>query len=127
MEDRKVTAIENIKLMFKHWAALAGGILFAVMGLSTPFLFLFALIGIGYFFYALQDIVKMKQKVADEFDTLLEHCTQVLRATLAEVVDWRKEYEVEDQKAQLVTDLLEMITPEQYSFSSFDNARAIVN
>lgn len=127
MEDRKVTAIENIKLTFKHWAALAGGILFVFMGFSTPFLFLFALAGIGYFFYAKQDVEKMKQKVADEFDTLLEHCTQVLRATLAEVVDWRKEYEAEDQKAQLVTDLLEMITPEQYSFSSFDNARAIVN
>lgn len=127
IEDRKVIAIENIKLMVKHWAALAGGILFALMGFSTPFLFVFALAGIGYFFYTKKDLVKRKEKVAVEFDVLLEHCTQVLRATLAEVVDWRKEYEREDQNAQLVTDLLETITPEQYSFSSHDNARAIVN
>ncbi|WNS77442.1 hypothetical protein RRV45_10795 [Bacillus sp. DTU_2020_1000418_1_SI_GHA_SEK_038] len=127
IENRKVKAIENVKLTFKHWAALAGGILFALMGFSTPFLFLFALAGIGYFFYEKKNLVKRKEQVADEFDTLLKHCTQVLRATLAETVDWRKEYDKEDQNAQLVTDLLETITPEQYSFSSFDNARAVVN
>ena len=64
IEERKVRAIENVKLTFKHWAALAGGILFAFIGFSTPIFFLFALAGIGYFFYEKKQLVKRKQKVA---------------------------------------------------------------
>ncbi|WP_316569119.1 hypothetical protein [Neobacillus sp. YIM B06451] len=127
IEYRKNDAIAKVKLSFMHWASLVAGILFAYMGFSTPFLFVVALLCGSYFYFGKRNLQKRKDLIAEEFATLLAHCKQVLRACLAEIVDWRNEYAEEDQNASLVTNLLESITPEQYAFSSHDTARIVVN
>ncbi|TWT27745.1 hypothetical protein [Planomicrobium sp. CPCC 101110] len=127
MEQRKQFAISQVKLKMAHWAALAGGILFAIGGFSTPFLFLFAAACGWYFYSGKQGIQKRKDQVAEDFRVLSEKSKQKLLAALAETVDWRKEYAHEDANASLVTELLDSINPEQYSFSSHDTARAVVN
>ena len=127
IEARKQSAIEQVKLMMKHWAALAGGIVFALLGFGAGFLFVFAAFCFLYFYLGNKNLQKRKDQVAYEFDQLLEHSKQVLRASLAELVDWRKEYAKEDGNASLVTNLLESISPEQYTFSSHDTARSVLS
>ena len=127
IEARKQSAIEQVKLMMKHWAALVGGIVFALFGFGTGFLFIFAAFCFLYFYLGNKNLQKRKDQVAYEFDQLLEHSKQVLRASLAELVDWRKEYAKEDGNASLVTNLLESISPEQYTFSSHDTARSVLS
>lgn len=126
-EERKEQAIKQVKLTLKHWASLAGGILFTLMGFGAPFLFVFAIFCFVYFYLGKKNLQKRKDQIIQEFANLSEQCKQILRASLAELVDWRKEYAQEDENAALVTNLLESITPEQYTFSSYDTARSVVN
>lgn len=127
VETRKEKGIASVKLTYKHWAALASAILFALLGFGSPILFFVAILCGVYFFLGKKNLQKRKDMVVQEFDNLFEYCKEALLASLAETVDWRKEYESEDQKATLVSEILETITPEQYTFSSHDTARAIVN
>ena len=50
---------------------------------------------------------------------------QILRATLAEVVDFRAEFAQKDKESQKVIDFLEQITPEQYVRKLSDSNRRI--
>lgn len=127
MEKRKQQAVDQVKLTIKHWAALVGGVLFGFMGFGAPFLFVLAIFCFVYFFLGKKNLQKRKDIVIQEFEQLLEFCKQELRASLAEIVDWRNEYKTEDENAVLISNFLESISPEQYSFSSHDTARSIVN
>lgn len=127
MEHKKQHAISQVKLKTSHWAALVGGVLFAFNSFNTPFLLLFAAACGLYFYLGKQGLQKRKDQVTEDFKALSENSKQKLLASLAETVDWRKEYAREDENASLVTELLDSIKPEQYSFSSHDSARAVVN
>ncbi|MFD1705162.1 hypothetical protein ACFSCZ_00160 [Siminovitchia sediminis] len=123
---RKNNAMNQVKLDIKHWAALAGGVLFTFMGIGTPFLFVFALFCFIYFYKGQKGLQTRKDQIHAEFEKLLTHCTEVLRASLAEIVDWRKEYADEDAYSENVTEFLDEFSSEQYTFSSYDSARAVV-
>ncbi|GIN88224.1 hypothetical protein J6TS2_46100 [Heyndrickxia sporothermodurans] len=127
IESRKEKAIKQVKLTGKHWAAIAGCVLFALLGLSVPIFFVISLLCGVYFYMGRKNLSKRKDLIIEEFKVLLEHSKQVLRAMLAETVDWRKEYTQEDQNAVHVSNLLDSITPTQYTFSSHDTARAVMN
>jgi hypothetical protein len=126
MEQRKELEIARVKLEFKHWAGLVLGVIFGLMGFGMPFLFVFAAIGILYWYLAKRNLEKKKVQIAQDYDRLLTSCKDILRAVLADVVEWCGEYTKEDVQADKVTQFLESITPEQYSFSSHDNARAVM-
>ncbi|WP_231506265.1 hypothetical protein [Paenibacillus sp. UNC451MF] len=127
IHDRRDKDLAQVRLMLKHWVGLAAGIIFVFMGFGVPFLFVFALIGILYFFVSKRNLAKTKEKMKQDYDKLLQSCKDILRAVLSDVVDWRKEYEAEDLNAVKVSELLDEITPEQYTFSGLDNARAVIN
>lgn len=127
IEQRKRVAINQVKLTSKHWASLVGGVLFTFIGFGVPILLIVALFCFGYFFIGNKNLKQRKNQVAAEFANLFAFCSQELRATIAETVDWRKEYVKEDGNAKLVSDLLDSISPEQYTFSSHDKARAVIN
>ncbi|WP_019413914.1 hypothetical protein [Paenisporosarcina sp. TG20] len=135
IKTRKTDAMKQVKLEFKYLAALAGSALTvfagfnepAFMSISTLFLFIVSVSCFVYFYLGKRNTQKRKDAVKVKFANLLDHCLQELRATLADTVDWRKEYIKEDQNAELVTNLLHSITSEQYSFSRHDIARSIVN
>lgn len=50
---------------------------------------------------------------------------QIIRATLAEVVDFRSEFATRDKESEKVQDFLEQITPEQYVKKLADSTRRI--
>lgn len=126
IEQRKAHDLANVKHSFIHWTALAGAVIFTLMGFAAPFLFILAIAGFIYFFVTKSALNRFREKLVHEYDRLLEGCRDHLRATLADIVEWRREYAAEDAKAVTVTELLESITPEQYSFSSHDSARSVI-
>ncbi|MED1951748.1 hypothetical protein [Brevibacillus centrosporus] len=126
LHDEKVFELANIKLRWKHWAALGAGIAFTFMGFGTTFLWVLAVLSFLYFYFGKRSVKSRKEQLVQRYAELLVMCKDVLRAVLADVVDWRKEYEREDQKSIHVTELLESISPEQYAMSSHDQVRAVI-
>lgn len=66
-----------------------------------------------------------RQNIEKEFDEKRSKGGQIIRATLAEVVDFRIEFAQKDGESQQVIDFLEQITPEQYVRKLADSNRRI--
>lgn len=102
---------------------LYGGIAIGVIGLlmlifGAGFLGVIAIIaGIGMVinhFSKKKSIETRRQNIENQYAEKLTTGTQIIRATLAEVVDFRREFDIKDQESQKVIDFLDEISPEQY-------------
>lgn len=127
IERRKEEALKNVKLGFQHWAGLVFGIGFLLMGFSGGFLFL--ALGAGcliWFFLAKSGIEKARQRISADYAKLKEQSLNALKAVLAEVVEWRREFVKRDAVAVEVIKLLDAISAEQYLLSSHDNVRQVM-
>ena len=67
-----------------------------------------------------------RQKIETQFEEKREKGTQILRATLAEVVDFRAEFAKKDGESQKVIDFLDGISPEQYIRKLSNSNRRII-
>lgn len=70
-------------------------------------------------------IEQNRQNIEAQFEEKRTKGSQIIRATLAEVVDFRAEFAERDGESQKVIDLLEQITPEQYVKKLSDSNRRI--
>ena len=113
---------------------LWGGIIIGAIGLimlitSHIFLGLIAIVaGIGMMINhssKKKAVEANRQNVAAQFEKKRKNGTQVIRALLAEVVDFRAEFEEKDAESQKVVDFLEQISPEQYVRKLADSSRRI--
>lgn len=66
-----------------------------------------------------------RQNIEAQFEEKRKNGVQIIRATLAEVVDFRAEFAEKDGESQKVTDFLEQISPEQYVRKLADANRRI--
>ena len=66
-----------------------------------------------------------RPNIEDTFEEKRKRGSQIIRATLAEVVDFRAEFAERDSESQKVIDFLEQITPEQYVKKLSDSSRRI--
>ncbi len=126
IEERKNADLSSIKLMFRHWLGLVLGIICIPGGFVAPLLFVGAIFGILYFTVNRYKLRKAKEKVSEDYEKLLAHCQEILRAVLSDALDWRREYALEDGKSAKVTELLETIEPDQFAFANFDTARRVL-
>ncbi len=127
IDRRKEDALKNAKLGFQHWAALVFGIGFLLMGVSGGFLFL--ALGAGcliWFFTAKSGVSKARQQISDDFARLKEQSLNALKAVVAEVVEWRRDFEKRDAVSAEVVQMLESISAEQYVLSSHDSVRQVM-
>lgn len=112
---------------------LFGGIAIGVIGVVMLFVtFLLGLIaiiaGVGMivnYFSKNKKISNMRAEIDSRFEQKRASGAQIVRATLAEVVDFRAEFAKRDAESQKVTDLLEQISPEQYVRKLADTNRRI--
>lgn len=118
---------------FEQFCLYGGGTIAAIGALmflvGSPFLGLIAVIaGIGLVInhYSKKKAVENnRQNVIRQFEAKREKGCQIIRATLAEVVDFRAEFAEKDAESQRVIDFLEQITPEQYVKKLADTGRRI--
>ena len=113
---------------------LYGGGAIAAIGLfmlmaGSGFLGLIAIIaGIGMVinhFSKKKKIEVNRQNIESQFEQKRVNGSQIIRATLAEVVDFRSEFAEKDAESQQVVDFLEQISPEQYVRKLSDSNRRI--
>lgn len=103
------------------------GVLMAVMG--SIFLGVIAAIaGIGMiisYFSKKKSVEANRQNLEAQFEQKRANGMQIIRAALAEVVDFRTEFAEKDAESQLVIDFLEQISPDQYVRKLADSNRRI--
>lgn len=102
---------------------LYGGIAVGVIGLvvllfGNKFLGLIAVIaGVGMVlnhFSKKKDIENKRQNIAERCEKKRSSGSEIIRATLAEVVDFRIEFADKDSESEQVIDFLEQLSPDQY-------------
>jgi hypothetical protein len=111
--DTSVNVVVGL-LMF-----IAGNPLFAIIALIA---------GIGMIinhFSKKKKVEQGRENVKKQFEEKRSTGIQIIRATLAEVVDFRAEFDRKDAESQKVTDFLEQISPDQYVRKLADSGRKI--
>ena len=102
---------------------LYGGIAVGVIGLvmllfGNKFLGIIAVIaGVGMVlnhFSKKKDIENKRQNIAERYEKKRSSGSEIIRATLAEVVDFRIEFADKDSESEQVIDFLEQLSPDQY-------------
>lgn len=102
---------------------LYGGVAVGVIGLvmllfGNKFLGLIAVIaGVGMVlnhFSKKKDIENKRQNIAERYEKKRSSGSEIIRATLAEVVDFRIEFADKDSESEQVIDFLEQLSPDQY-------------
>ena len=134
VEQEKQVALSQTKLsMFEQyslWAGIAIGayaLIKTIMDRSFSFIFFIVAVGmILYHFSAKSKIQKIIQKTIESYSQKLESGKQIIRATIAEIVDFRVEFTEKDAESKKVLDFLEQIKPEEYIRRITNGERKII-
>ena len=115
---------------FCLWGGTAIGVIGLIMMFAgSVFLGLIAVIaGAGMVinhFSKKKKVESGRQDISAQFAQKRTNGTQIIRAALAEVVDFRAEFAEKDSESQKVIDFLEQISPEQYVRKLADSSRRI--
>ena len=130
VEAKKQAALASLGKPMLQYAALALAAAFFVYGVvSGSFLLgLVVLAGAaGWALVARSQVAKNRTRVISEHDEIKTKGTAVLRAALAEVVDYRREWVREDSRAEVARASLQAISPEQFTMSHSSGARAVLS
>ncbi len=134
IDSEKNDALSQTELSAFDKFCKIGGIAIAVIGLlmfifGHGFLGVIAVIaGVGMvinYFSKKKNIEQTRQNIEEQFEKKRTSGLQIIRATIAEIVDFRAEFAAKDGESQKVLDFLEQITPEQYVKKLSDTNRRI--
>ena len=134
IEKEKASALATNVLTGFEQFCLWGGAAVGVVGIlafvgGAGFLgFLMVAIGIGMLinhFSKKKKVVATRETLETQFEEKRKSGEQIIRATLAEVVDFRAEFKRKDAESQKVTDFLEQIAPDQYVKKLAESTRRI--
>lgn len=134
IDKEKNSALSQVALSGFEKFCLWGGAIIGVIGLimlifRSPFIGLLAIIaGVGLIinhFSKKNKVAQNRRNIEAKFEDKRKKCTQIVRATLAEIVDFRAEFAKKDGESQKVVDFLEQISPEQYVKKLSDSSRRI--
>ncbi len=123
VDSEKANALAQCVLSaFEKFCLYGGGIIVAIgVGMliaGSVFLGLIAIVaGAGLMinhFSKKKQIEQNRQNIEKQFEEKRDKGSQIIRATLAEVVDFREEFVEKDAGSQQVLDFLEQISPDQY-------------
>lgn len=113
-------------------AAAAIGLILLIVGIFAHFALFFGVICIavgGYLIYKYfntkKQIEARRQQIDSEYEKKRASGIQIVRATLAEVVDFRAEFAEKDAESEYVIDFLNEIRPEQYVRKLSESGRKI--
>ncbi len=134
MNREREDALSQCTLSAFDKFSLIGGIIIVVIGLGACIVnqFILGLIaivaGIGLVishFSRKKKIDAGRQNIEEQYEQKIKNGSQIILATLAEVVDFRAEFAEKDGESAKVKDFLEQISPEQYVRKLSDSNRRI--
>ena len=134
VDSEKKAALDSCTLTGFEKFCLFGGAAIAIIGLimmlsNSGFLGLIAIIaGIGMVINHFSKKKKLdvnRKNISEKFEEKRTSGTQIIRALLAEVVDFRAEFAAKDSESTKVVDFLDQISPEQYVRKLADSNRRI--
>lgn len=123
IDSEKAAELAKCVLSGFEWFCLYGGIAIVFIGagmmiFGSVFMGVLAiLVGIGMVanhFSSKKKLEANRQNIEAKFEQKRMNDAQIIRAVLAEVVDFRIEFAEKDSESQKVIDFLDQITPEQY-------------
>ena len=122
VEQEKQTELSKVKLSIFEQFCLYGGGVILLYGIiksfaDKSFALITIILGIGLIAYhitAKQKIKKLIDKINNAYAQKLESGKQIIRATIAEIVDFRVEFSERDVESKKVLDFFEQIKPEEY-------------
>ena len=134
VEQEKQTDLSKLKLNMFEQFCLYGGAAVILYGIIKSFMdksfaFITIILGIGliiYHFTAKQKVQKLIQKTIENYAQKLESGKQIIRATIAEIVDFRVEFTEKDAESKKVLDFFEQIKPEEYIRRLTNSERKII-
>nr|WP_314656470.1 hypothetical protein [uncultured Fusobacterium sp.] len=134
VEQEKQTDLSKLKLNMFEQFCLYGGAAVILYGIIKSFMdksfaFITIILGIGliiYHFTAKQKVQKLIQKTIENYAQKLESGKQIIRATIAEIVDFRIEFTEKDAESKKVLDFFEQIKPEEYIRRLTNSERKII-
>lgn len=136
LDFERASALSKVKLNQNTSAGLYGGIVVLFMGIllfaagRSGFVLAFIAIAAGIalltnYFSKERNIEEQQKDIEDQYMDRREKGNQIIRALLAEVVDYRNEFEKRDSESQKVVDYLEHLTPNEYIWKSKESGRRI--
>ena len=122
VEQEKQTELSKVKLSIFEQFCLYGGGVILLYGIiksfaDKSFALITIILGIGSIVYhitAKQKIKKLIDKINNAYAQKLESGKQIIRATIAEIVDFSVEFSERDVESKKVLDFFEQIKPEEY-------------
>ena len=134
VEQEKQADLSKLKLNMFEQFCLYGGAAVILYGIIKSFMdksfaFITIILGIGliiYHFTAKQKVQKLIQKTIENYAQKLESGKQIIRATIAEIVDFRIEFTEKDAENKKVLDFFEQIKPEEYIRRLTNSERKII-
>lgn len=134
IEREKSEACSQIFLSGFAKFCLGGGIAIIILGLLLAFTdgmifgFMAIIAGIGMIinhFSKKKNVSLSHQKISDQFENKRNNGIQIIRATLAEVVDFKAKFNEKDIQSNNVISFLDQIAPDQYVQNLSDSSRRI--
>ena len=134
VEQEKQTELSKVKLSIFEQFCLYGGGVILLYGIiksfaDKSFALITIILGIGSIVYhitAKQKIKKLIDKINNAYAQKLESGKQIIRATIAEIVDFRVEFSERDVESKKVLDFFEQIKPEEYIRRLTNGERKII-
>lgn len=120
--------LAQVKFTLMHWVALVGGGAVFLLGLFTVNFF-FMILGLGaasFWLYGKTTLDKNKNQVRNQIEEFRINSQTALKATIAEVVDFRRLYTEKDADYNKVIDFLHELSPQQYVAVGETKARQVL-
>ena len=135
--DRITQAVEAVKMTIQTWLGVgAAGLIGAWSFLSSlsssgggiSFFGLLLMAGAGgFYWYKHNDLENVRRRAREELEAECERALAILRAALAELVDYRREFTQNDEQAATVTALLNALDGQQMVLKRPEQSRTVLN
>jgi hypothetical protein len=119
-DGRIEAGVAAVKLTPGAWIVLIAGLLIGLLimfqgGGAILFGLVLAGAAAAYFYWKYKDLDRARAQVRQTLEKEHEQAAAILRACLAELVDYRHEVAVEDSRSEAVTHLLESLSSPQFA------------
>lgn len=119
-ENKEIT---TVKLTGSNYLKLLGA---AVLPFINPFL-LIGSAGLGYWFYKdYKGLDKRKDAIRDKYAEIRKNGIGIIKAIMAEVTDFRRDIQNNDDKCNDTLNYLENINPSQFIYNKYSDTRQIL-